>query len=73
MNTMTRTNIYLPMTALLLAALAIPAAADQQVPFKGTFQGDDAVTPTTITTNGHWSCHRYGTTLINQHHFPQHC
>jgi len=40
---MKRANIYLPMAALILAALAIPAAAQQQVPFKGTFQGSDRV------------------------------
>ena len=40
---MKRPNIYLPMAALILAALAIPAAAQQQVPFKGTFQGSDRV------------------------------
>ena len=50
MKTMTRSNIYLPMAALILAALAIPAAAQQQVPFKGTFQGNDTVMPPTITT-----------------------
>jgi hypothetical protein len=42
-------NIYLPMAALILAALAIPAAAQQQVPFKGTFQGNDTVTPPMLT------------------------
>jgi hypothetical protein len=50
MKTTTRSNIYLPLAALILAALAIPAAAQQQVPFKGTFQGHDTVTPPTITT-----------------------
>ena len=50
---MKRSNICLPMAALILAAtLAIPAAAQQQVPFKGTFQGNDAVNPPTITTSG---------------------
>jgi hypothetical protein len=50
---MKRANIYLPMVALILtAALALPAAAQQQVPFKGTFQGKDAVNPPTITTSG---------------------
>ena len=50
MKTMTRTKIYLPMTALILtAALALPAAAQTQVPFKGTFQGNDTVTPPTLT------------------------
>jgi len=50
---MKRSNICLPMAALILTAtLAIPAAAQQQVPFKGTFQGNDAVNPPTITTSG---------------------
>ena len=53
MKTITRTKIYLAISALILtAALAIPAAAQQQVPFKGTFQGKDAVHPPTITTSG---------------------
>jgi hypothetical protein len=43
MKTMTRSNIFLPMAAMILtAALAVPAAAEQQVPFKGTFRGLDA-------------------------------
>jgi hypothetical protein len=42
MKTITRSNICLPMAALILmAALAIPAAAQTQVPFKGTMQGED--------------------------------
>jgi hypothetical protein len=41
MKTITRSSIYLPLAALILAA-AIPAAA-QQVPFKGTFLGSDIV------------------------------
>jgi hypothetical protein len=42
MKTITRTNLYLPMVAIILtAALAVPAAAQQQVPFKGTLQGQD--------------------------------
>ena len=49
MKTITRTNLYLPMAAMILtAALAVPAAAEQQVPFKGTFQGSDTVTPPTV-------------------------
>ncbi len=53
MKTITRSRIYLPMAAMILtAALAIPAAAKQQVPFKGTFQGKDAVNPPTIATSG---------------------
>jgi hypothetical protein len=54
MKTITRSNIYLPMAAMILtAALASPAAAQQQVPFSGTFQGNDTVTPpTTIATTG---------------------
>jgi hypothetical protein len=53
---MKRPNIYLPMAALILAALAIPVAAQEQVPFKGMFHGIDSVdvtvTPPTITTFG---------------------
>jgi hypothetical protein len=54
MKTITRSNIYLPMAALILAAvLAVPAAAQQQVPHKGTFLGNDTDTaPTTIATTG---------------------
>jgi hypothetical protein len=47
-----RPNIYLPIMALILAALAVPAAAQNQVPFKGTFQGNDTVIYPTITTAG---------------------
>ncbi len=52
MKTIARSNIYLPMAALILAAFAIPAAAQTQVPFKGVFKGNDAVHPPTITTTG---------------------
>jgi hypothetical protein len=42
MKTITRSRLYLPMAAMILmAALAIPAAAQNQVPFKGTIQGQD--------------------------------
>ena len=50
MKTTRRLNIYVPIAALILTALAIPAAAQQQVPFKGTFQGYDTVALPTITT-----------------------
>lgn len=49
MKTMTRCKSYLPMAAVILAAAAVPAAAQQHVPFKGTFQGNDTVTLPTIT------------------------
>ena len=49
MKTITRSNIYLPMAAMILtAALAVPAAAQTSCKgfgpgcFKGTFQGQDA-------------------------------
>jgi len=46
MKTITRSNLYLPMAAMILtAALAIPAAAQKQVPFKGALQGNDTVSP----------------------------
>ena len=56
MKTITRSNIYLPTAALFLTAvLAIPAAAQSQVPFKGAMQGNDVDTPgpspgTVVTT-----------------------
>ena len=59
MKTITRSNIYLPMAALFLTAvLAIPAAAQNQVPFKGAMQGNDVDTPgpspgtVVVTTSG---------------------
>ncbi len=53
MKAITKSRLYLPMAALILTAtMAIPATAEQQVPLKGTFQGNDTVTSTTITTNG---------------------
>ena len=49
MKTTTRSNIYLPMAAMILtAALAVPAAAKEQVPFKGTMQGLDVDLPSPI-------------------------
>jgi len=50
MKNITRSNIYLPMAALILAALAVPAAAQHQVPFKGAMQGHDTDTGFTSTT-----------------------
>ena len=42
MKTITKTVLYLQMTALLLtAALAGPAAAGKEVPFRGSFRGVD--------------------------------
>ena len=42
MKTITRSNICLPMAAMVLtAALAVPAAAQHQVPFMGAMQGHD--------------------------------
>ena len=41
-----KTTIYLPMAAMLLtAALAVPAAAQNRVPFKGSIQGHEIGTP----------------------------
>jgi hypothetical protein len=52
MRNTTRSNICLPMAAMILtAALALPAAAQKQVPFKGTFQGQDAVTGVNMDTS----------------------
>ena len=53
MRTITRWKIYMPMAAMMMtAALALPAVAQTQVPFKGVFNGKDAVAPPTITTTG---------------------
>lgn len=42
MRTITRTRIYLPLAmTILTVALAIPASAQKQIPFKGTMQGQD--------------------------------
>ena len=39
-------NVYLPLAAAILTpALVVPAAAQQQVTFKGMFQGNDTVSP----------------------------
>ena len=52
MKTITRFNIYLPIAAMILtASLAVPAAAQNQVPFKGAFQGNDTVAFPTVTTS----------------------
>ena len=46
MKTTKRSIIYLPMvTMILAAALAIPAAAQNRVPFKGSIQGQEIDTP----------------------------
>jgi hypothetical protein len=55
MKITTRSDIYLLMAAMILtAALATPAAAQKQIPFKGTFQGTDTTnetaTPPTIAS-----------------------
>ena len=51
MKNIMRSNIYLPMAAMILtAALAVPAAAQKQVPFKGAMQGHDTDTGSTNTT-----------------------
>ena len=46
MKTIMKTSIYLPMAAMFLAAaLAGPAAAEKQVPFKGRLEGVVSITP----------------------------
>jgi hypothetical protein len=50
MKRIMKTRMFLPMAGMILtAALALPAAAQTQVPFKGTFQGTDTVIPPTLT------------------------
>ena len=50
MKNITRSNVCLPMAALILAALGVPAAAQKQVPFKGAMQGHDTDIGSTNTT-----------------------
>jgi hypothetical protein len=60
MKTITRNMIYLPAAAMILtAALALPAAAQNLVPFKGALQGNDTdgvlnfpILPVTTTGTG---------------------
>lgn len=59
MNSMTKPRFYLPIAALILTAtLVVPAAAQNQVPFKGSLQGHETDTPeggpppTTLTADG---------------------
>ena len=59
MNTMMRSGVYLSIAALILTAvLVVPAAAQKQVPFKGSLQGQEIDTPqggpppTTLSVNG---------------------
>ena len=68
---MKRANIYLPLVALILAALAVPAAAAQkQIPFNGTIQGQD--TDKGFTSPGMFLVETNGTvigTLLDQFKF----
>lgn len=54
MNSMTKSRIYLPIAALILAALVVPAAAQNLVPFKGAIQGQETHSGAfpIITANG---------------------
>ena len=53
MKGITKLKIYLAMFVMILTvALAVPAAAAPQVPFKGAFNGNDAVNAPMITTSG---------------------
>jgi hypothetical protein len=58
MKTVTRSNICVPIAAMILAALAVAAAAQKQVPLKGSLQGHEIDTPqggpppTTLSVDG---------------------
>src|ERR1700741_4735306 len=46
MKTIMRSNVYLPMAAMILtAALVVPAAAQKQGPFQGTIQAHETDKP----------------------------
>src|SRR4051812_42625307 len=57
MNTLLRSEVYLPI-AMILTAFAFPLAAGDQVPFKGSMQGHEIDTPqggpppTSLNVNG---------------------
>ena len=73
MKSITRSNIYLPMAAVILtAALAVPAAAQNQLPFKGTLQGNDTVSPGPSPNTALLRTTATGTgTLLGQFSFTQ--
>jgi hypothetical protein len=67
---MRRANIYLLLVAIILTALAVPAAAQKQLPFKGTIQGQD--TDKGFTSPGMFLVETNGTgisTLLGQFKF----
>jgi hypothetical protein len=68
-----RSSVYLPMAAMILtAALAVPAAAQQQVPLTGTFLGSDTVSPGPSPTTALLSTTATGTgTHLGQFSFTQ--
>jgi len=67
MTNRTRSRVYLPISAMILAAaLVVPAAAQQLVPLKGTFQGSDAVTGTTMVTTATGSGAHFGQFSVTQ-------
>jgi hypothetical protein len=72
MTTRTRSHHDVSIAAMILtAALAVPAAA-QQVPFKGTFQGNDTVSPGPSPNTALLSTTAAGTgTLLGQFSFTQ--
>ena len=45
MNTLLRSNMYLPMAAMILTAFAVPTTAQNRVPFAGSIQGQEIDTP----------------------------
>jgi hypothetical protein len=72
MKIRTRSNIYLPMAAMILtAALGVPAAAQHEVPFKGAMQGNDTDTGSTNTTVTVLTVGTGVGTLVGQFSFTQ--
>jgi hypothetical protein len=71
MKTKTRSKFYLPVAGIILTvAVAFTAAAQSQVPFKGTFQGFDSFIPPgtisgIITGNGTLVGQFSSTSLVN--------
>jgi hypothetical protein len=58
---MKRSKIYLPMPAMILTAtLAVSAAAQNPVPFKGAMQGTDVDTPGPLPRHSSGDYNRHG-------------
>jgi hypothetical protein len=74
LKTMMKTSIHLPMAAMFLTAfLAGTAAAENQVPFKGSLEGFSSITPLDaqfifVRTNGTGNATKLGSFTVDKPH-----